>query len=128
MKSKKLGVTNASGSVLKDKTYSFALRIVKLSQYLRNEKMEYILSKQVLRSGTAIGALVREAEYGQSKVDFVHKLSIALKEGNETDFWISILRDSDYIDTRLSESLLKDCSEIMYILISSIKTAKKSAE
>ncbi|HVX25555.1 MAG TPA: four helix bundle protein [Parafilimonas sp.] len=72
-------------NVLKTKSYSFAIRIVKLSQYLQNNKKEFVLSKQILRSGTAIGALIREAEYGQSKTDFIHKLSIALKETNETD-------------------------------------------
>lgn len=80
----------ARPNILKTKSYDFALQIVKLSQWLQTEKREYVLSKQVLRSGTAIGALVREAEFGQSKIDFVHKLTIALKEANETDYWLNI--------------------------------------
>ena len=81
-------------NVLKSKSYLFAIRIVKLSQYLQQSKKEFVLSKQILRSGTAIGALIREAEYGQSKLDFTHKLSIALKEANETEYWICILNAS----------------------------------
>ena len=113
-------------SIINVKTYSFAIRIVRLAQLLQQEKNEYVLSKQILRSGTAIGALVRESEFGQSKADFVHKLSIALKEANETAFWLSLLKDTDYIDERLAKSLLDDCNEIIPILISSIKTAKKN--
>ena len=75
-------------SILVVKSYAFAVRIVNLVQFLRKEKSEYVLSKQVLRSGTAIGALIREAEFAQSKSDFIHKLSIALKEANETDYWM----------------------------------------
>jgi four helix bundle protein len=76
----------AASNILKEKSYLFAIRIVKLSQYLQEKKKEFVLLKHVLRSGTAIGALIREAEYGQSKPDFVHKLSIALKETNETEY------------------------------------------
>ena len=82
---------------LKDKSYRFAIPIVKLSQYLQGEKKEFVLSKQVLRSGTAIGALILEAEFGQSKADFTNKMSISLKEANETDYWLSLLKDSEYI-------------------------------
>lgn len=78
-------------SAVRDKSFSFALRIVKLYRYLKEEKKEYVLSKQVLRSGTAIGALVRESQYAESKADFIHKLAIALKEANETDYWIELL-------------------------------------
>jgi four helix bundle protein len=87
-------------SVLKDKSYTFAIRIVKLSQYLQNEKKEFVLSKQVLRSGTSIGASVREAEFGQSRADFVSKMSVSLKEANETDYWLLLLKDTNYIDER----------------------------
>lgn len=111
-------------SPLKDKSYSFAIRIVKLSQYLQTEKKEYVLSKQVLRSGTAIGALIREAEFGQSKPDFVSKMSISLKEANETEYWLSILKDTDYIENKLFESMQTDCKELIAVLVSSIKTAK----
>lgn len=79
-------------SILKDKSYAFAIRIVKLSQFLQNEKREFVLSKQVLRSGTAIGALIREAEFGQSKADFISKMSISLKEANETEYWLSLFK------------------------------------
>ena len=113
-------------NVLKIKSYSFAIRIVKLSQFLQNDKKEFVLSKQLLRSGTAIGALIREAEYAQSKTDFIHKLSIALKEANETEYWINILKDTGYIDEKLFESLLNDCQEILKLLVSSIKTAKQA--
>ena len=116
--------TEKEKSILTTKSYSFAIRIVKLSQYLQKERTEFVLSKQVLRSGTSIGALVREAEFAQSKPDFIHKLSIALKEANETDYWISLLKDTGYISEIESVSLIKDCSEIIYILISSIKTVK----
>ncbi len=112
-------------SVLKDKSYAFAIRIVKLSQYLQSEKKEFVLSKQVLRSGTAIGALIREAEFGQSKTDFASKMNIALKEDNETDYWLSILKDTNYLDEKMFESLRSDCNELTAMLISSVKTAKK---
>ncbi len=79
-------------SILKEKSYVFAIRVVKLSQFLREERKEFVLSKQILRSGTAIGALVREAEFGQSKADFRSKMSIALKEANETDYWLNLLK------------------------------------
>lgn len=111
-------------SILVVKSYAFAVRIVNLVQFLRKEKSEYVLSKQILRSGTAIGALIREAEFAQSKSDFVHKLSIALKEANETDYWICLLKDTNYISVSEYESLASDCSELIYILISSIKTVK----
>ncbi len=111
-------------SILVVKSYAFAVRIVNLVQFLRKEKSEYVLSKQVLRSGTAIGALIREAEFAQSKSDFVHKLSIALKEANETDYWICLLKETNYISVSEYESLASDCSELIYILISSIKTVK----
>src|SRR4051794_7749759 len=110
------------------KSYDFAIRIVKLSQYLQNDKKEYILSKQVLRSGTSIGALIREAEYGQSRIDFVHKLTISLKEANETDYWINILKDTGYIEYKLYESLSIDCQELIKLLVASIKTAKQNKE
>lgn len=111
-------------SILVVKSYAFAVKIVNLIQFLQKEKSEYVLSKQVLRSGTAVGALTREAEFAQSKSDFVHKLSIALKEANETDYWICLLKDTNYISVSEYESLASDCSELIYILISSVKTVK----
>lgn len=111
-------------SILKTKSYDFALRIVKLYKYLAENKKEYVLSKQILRSGTSIGANVEEANQGQSKADFIHKLSIALKEAFETNYWLRILRDSDYLETKIAQSLLEDCEEIQRILTASIKTSK----
>lgn len=111
--------------VLREKSYKFALRIVKLNKYLCDEKNEYVLSKQLLRSGTAVGALVREAEYAQSKSDFIHKLSIALKEANETDYWLILLKDSEYLSNKSYESIQPDIVELIKLLTASIKTAKR---
>lgn len=110
--------------VLKDKSYDFAIRIVRLSQYLQNEHKEYVLSRQILKSGTSIGALVREAKYAQSTLDFIHKLSIALKEANETYYWLSLLHDTNYIETKLFNSLQNDCDELISLLVSIVKTSK----
>ena len=112
-------------SILKTKSYLFAIRIVKLSQYLQTEKKEYVLSKQVLRSGTSIGALIREAEFGQSKPDFTHKMNIALKEANETEYWLCILKDTNYIEQNLFESLQTDCKELIAMLVSTVETSKQ---
>ena len=112
-------------SVLKTKSYMFSIRVVRLSQFLQTEKKEFVLSKQVLRSGTAVGALIREAEFGQSRADFTSKMSIALKEANETDYWLSILKDTDYIEPQLFESLQSDCKELIAMLVSTVKTSKK---
>ncbi len=111
-------------SILHIKSYQFAIRIVNLSKFLNSEQKEWILSKQILRSGTAVGALVRESEFGQSNLDFIHKLSIALKEANETDYWLNILKDTSYIDEKMYISLNSDCNELISILIASIKTVK----
>ncbi len=113
-------------NILGEKSYSVALRIVNLQKYLVAEQKEFVLSKQVLRSGTAIGALVREAEFGQSKADFINKLSIALKEANETKYWLMLLKDSGYITPKMYESLIPDVDELLRLLISSVKTAKKN--
>lgn len=85
-------------NIIKTKSFSFALRIVKLYQFLSLENKEFVLSKQLLRSGTAIGALVRESEHAESKPDFIHKLAIAQKEANESDYWIELLFQSDYLN------------------------------
>ncbi|HBT78073.1 MAG TPA: four helix bundle protein [Planctomycetaceae bacterium] len=97
-------------SVVRDKSYTFALRIVRLYQYLTGEKREFVLAKQVLRSGTATGALVHEAEQAESRADFVHKLSIALKETHETGYWLLLLKDAEYITPGMFESIDPDCS------------------
>jgi len=111
-------------SILKIKSYKFAIRIVKLYQFLSSEKKEFVLSKQILRSGTAIGALIREAEFGQSKADFTNKMNIALKEANETIYWLEILKDTGYIDDKLFKSLYNDCEELVKMLVSTVKTSK----
>ena len=113
-------------NVLKDKSYKFALRIVKLYKHLADDKKEYVLSKQVLRSGTSIGANIAEGNQAQSKPDFVHKLSIAHKESFETEYWLCLLRDGEFITEKQAESLIIDCQEVQKILTSSIKTAKAS--
>ena len=114
-------------NILKDKTYLFALRVVKLSRYLVVELREYVLSKQVLRSGTSIGANVEEAFQGESKLDFIHKLSIANKEAFETHYWIRLLRDSKLLTKTQAESLLAECDELQRMLIKAIKTSKTRA-
>ena len=111
-------------NVLKDKSFAFAVRVVKMAQWLRAEKLEYVLSKQVLRSGTAIGALVSEADFAQSKADFVSKMSISLKEANETRYWLELLKETDYIEGTMFNNLFEDVSELIALLVSSIKTAK----
>lgn len=113
-------------SIIKDKSYAFALRVVSAYKFLSQTQKEFVLSKQLLRSGTAVGALVHEAEYGQSKADFIHKLSIALKEANETKYWLMLLKDSSYIDDNVFNSINEDCIELIKLLTSIINTSKKN--
>ena len=113
-----------SESILKDKSYAFAIEIVNLVRILQNDHKEYVLTKQLLRSGTAVGALISEAEFGQSKLDFVHKLSIALKEANESRYWLNLLHDTNYLDKTTFTKLLTHCAELIRILVASIKTIK----
>ena len=115
-------------NVVKEKSFSFALRIVKLSKYLNQDKKEYVLSKQLLRSGTAIGALVREAEHAESRADFAHKMAIALKEANETLYWLELLHQADYIDVRGFNSINQDCIELLKLLTTIVKTAKSNKQ
>ena len=112
-------------SLIHAKSYAFALRIVQMNKFLR-ERQEFVLSKQVMRSGTAIGALVRESEFAQSKADFVNKLNIALKEANETDYWLNLLKVSGYLSDKSFSSIETDCGELIALLISSIKTAREN--
>jgi four helix bundle protein len=112
-------------NIIKNKSFEFALRIIQLYKYLINEKKEYIISKQMLRSGTAVGALVRESEHAESKADFIHKLSIALKEANETEYWLDLLYQSLFIDKNQYTSTSDDIKEILRLLISIIKTSKQ---
>ena len=107
-------------NVLKMKSFAFALRVVKLYQFLSQEKKEKVMSLQLLRSGTAIGAMVREAEYAESKADFIHKLNIALKEANETEYWMELLFKSEYLSEEAFNSLSMDIKELLKLLISSL--------
>jgi four helix bundle protein len=109
------------------KSKDFALRIIKLYQFLTDEKKEFILSKQVLRSGTSIGANVRESINAQSKADFVNKLNIALKEANETEYWIELLHESGYINDMQFDSIYKDIGLLIGTFIKIIKTAKQTS-
>jgi four helix bundle protein len=111
---------------LQTKSFAFAVRIVNLHRFLASEKKEFVLSKQLLRSGTAIGALVREAEQAESKPDFVHKLAIALKEASETEYWILLLRETSYLTVNESESILNDITELLKLLTSIIKSTKRN--
>jgi four helix bundle protein len=111
-------------NVVKEKSFAFALRIVKLCRYLNEDKREYVLGKQLLRSGTAIGALVREAEQAESKADFIHKMAIALKEANETDYWIELLFQSGTINQKEYDSIQPEIVELCKLLTSIIKTSR----
>ncbi len=117
---------NMRDNILIDKAIAFAVRIIKLNQFLVKDKKEHNISKQIVRSGTSIGANINEANYGQSKADFISKLHIALKETTETEYWIKLLQHSEYITNESGESLLKDCIEIKKLLIASINTAKQN--
>ena len=114
-------------NVLKDKSFAFAIRIVRLRRYLQ-EKQEFDISRQLLRSGTAIGALIREAEFAESVADFIHKMSIAQKEANESQYWLDLLVSTDYIQRDAYESIRSDIDELIKLLTSSIKTAKATGE
>jgi four helix bundle protein len=95
-----------------------------LSQFLQQDRKEYVLSKQVLRSGTAVGALIREAEFGQSRADFASKMGISLKEANETEYWLSLLKDTDFISESQFKGLQSNCKELIAMLVSTVKTSK----
>lgn len=110
--------------ILKTKTKAFVVRVVKLYQYLSQTKNEHVMSKQLLRSGTAIGALQREEEYAESKLDFVHKYAIAQKEYNESLYWLELLYETSYLNTEEYSSMFTDAEEIMKLLTASICTAK----
>ena len=118
-------ISMSANSILLEKSLKFAARIVKLNQYLIKQKHETIISKQIIRSGTSIGANANEAIYGISKADFIAKLQISLKETAETEYWLRLLVLSEYITEAEENSLINDCLEIKRILISSLKTAKQ---
>ena len=110
---------------LLEKSLTFAARIVKLNQYLTKEKKETVISKQIVRSGTSIGANISEASYGLSRADFIAKMQIALKETAETEYWLRLLSLTGYVDQRLGESLTNDCLELKRMLIASLRTSKE---
>ncbi len=115
-------------NVIKNKSFAFALRTVKMYQFLCEQKKEFVISKQLLRSGTSVGALVREAEQAESSADFIHKMAIALKEANETEYWIELLFQSNYIDETSFNSIKSDLTEILKLLVSIIKTTKQNSK
>ena len=108
------------------KSYMFAIRIVNLYKFLNKDSYIFSLSNQILRSGTAIGALMKEADHAQSKADFLNKTNIALKEANETHYWLSLLHDTNYINDEQFDSLNLDCEELLKLLVSIVKTTKES--
>jgi len=111
-------------NVVKTKSFLFAIRVVKLYQYLCLDKKEFVLSKQLLRSGTSVGAMIRESEHAESKADFKHKLAIAQKEINETMYWLELLKETDYLTQDQFISLHTDAVEIIKLITSIIKSAK----
>jgi len=113
-------------NIVKERSFNFAVRIIKFYKYLSIEKKEFVLSKQILRSGTSIGANIEEALQAESKKDFIHKLSISNKEAFETDYWIRLLLETDYIEQNLGNSILSDCHEIQKLLTSIIKSTKST--
>ena len=117
-----------NSSPLTKKSYQFGVRIVKMVKSIKCNPKEYGMLNQVFRSGTAVGALVSEATYAQSPADFINKLSVALKECNETLYWLNILRDTEYLEEKGFESISTDCKELLALLISSIKTTKNNLE
>lgn len=120
-------VTKAKENIVESKSRAFAIRIVNMVKYLRDRKREDVMSKQVLRSGTSIGANVFEGSYAQSKEDFINKYSIALKEANETRYWLLLLSDTGYLSasTATAQSLVEDCTELIRILTASLRTVKQ---
>ena len=117
----------ADNQILSD-SKAFALRIIRLYKFLKDEKQVYLLSKQILRSGTSIGANVRESVNAQSRMDFINKLNIALKEANETEYWLELLHESDVLDDTQFESIYNDCGKLAATLTKIIKTTKLGAE
>lgn len=117
----------AEQNIVYIRSKAFAIRIVNLYKYLQSEKREYAISNQIIRSGTSIGANIAEAQFGASKSEFTHRLRIAVREANETKYWIELLTESKYISAEQSESLLKDCQELIFLLIRIIKSSDSKA-
>lgn len=114
----------SSNSILKSKSFDFAIRIINLYKYLKKKHGEYMISQQIIRAGTSVGALVREAEFAESRKDFLHKLHIGLKEANESVYWLQLLYATNYITKKMYDSMEKDAAELLKMLISSVKTVK----
>ncbi len=116
-----------SKSILQDKSYAFALRVVKLCEFLSENKHEFVLSRRVLESGTSIGVLIEEARQGEDRTDFRQKLSIANKEAFKTNFWLRLLRDSQFVSEKQAASMLEDCEELQKMLVASLKNIKENS-
>ena len=112
-------------NAIQDKSFRFAVRIVNLCRYLQTEQKEYILTKQLLKSGTSIGANVSESQQAQSRLDFINKLNIALKEAYETNYWLRLLHETSFMTNEEFQSIIADCQELERLLISIIKTSKE---
>ena len=113
-------------NIIKDKSFAFAVRIVRLYKHLKDDKKEFVLSKQILKSGTSIGAMVREAEHAETKADFIHKMAIAQKEANETIYWLELLTETEYLSDVEFKSIIDDASEIIRLITTIIKTTKSN--
>ena len=109
-------------SILRDKSYIFAISIVKLAQFLQKEQKEFVISNQILKSGTSTGVLIREAEFAQSQADYINKFYISLKEANETNYWLNLLKDTGYIDENNFKRMEKDNNELIAMLVATVKT------
>jgi four helix bundle protein len=114
-----------NSAAVQEKSFRFAVRIVNLCRYLQTERKEYVLSKQLLRSGTSIGANIAESQQAQSRADFVNKLNIALKEAYETNYWLRLMSETQYLKTQEFESIIADCKELEKLLIAIVKTSKE---
>jgi four helix bundle protein len=118
---------NMGNDVLRTKSFGFAIRVVRLFQFLQGVKKEYVLAKQLLRCGTAVGSMIREAEHAESKADFIHKMAVAQKEINEVLYWLELLTSTDYLTKEQFNSMNADAIEILKMLTSTIKTAKNNS-
>ena len=112
-------------NVVEEKSFQLAIRTVRLYQYLRSKKKEFVLSKQLLRSGTSVGANVAEAQQAQSRADFLSKINIALKEAAETEYWLRLLRATDYLEEKEFRSIYSDCEQVKKLLVAIVKTTKE---
>ena len=119
------GELRIMANVVEEKSFQFAIRIVRLYQYLRSKKKEFVLSKQLLRSGTSIGANVAEAQQAQSRADFLSKINIALKEAAETEYWLRLLRATDYMVEKEFRSIYDDCEQVKKLLVAIVKSTKE---